>query len=202
MNSLTDEIESVLFVAREVMVYQVPPRTTAAGYKAADWNVESFMWKGRLRVMEVGERCDIRLEDSGSGELFAQVTYVSPWTQVEPVLDSSRYFVLRVEGDGGKRAYVGMGFQERGEAFDFQVALQSVAKRTATDPSTSDPSQPAKPVVPPKDYSLKEGQTFKINIPGRESKKPPPPSGGGSVNSGGGGGLFALPPPPPPGRKR
>jgi hypothetical protein len=28
---------------------------------------------------------------------------------------------LRVEGDGGKRAYIGMGFAERGDAFDFQV---------------------------------------------------------------------------------
>ena len=31
--------------------------------------------------------------------------------------------MLRVEGDGGKRAYIGMGFQERGEAFDFQASL-------------------------------------------------------------------------------
>jgi hypothetical protein len=30
--------------------------------------------------------------------------------------------VLRVEGDGGKRAYIGMGFAERGDAFDFQVS--------------------------------------------------------------------------------
>ncbi|WWD22721.1 hypothetical protein CI109_107214 [Kwoniella shandongensis] len=185
MDSLSDEIESVLFLAREVMVYQVPPRTSTAGYKAADWNVEAFLWKGRLRV----------LEDSTSGELFAQVTYVTPWTQVEPVLDSSRYFVLRVEGEGGKRAYIGMGFAERGEAFDFQVALQSVAKRTSA--TTSNPAEPSKPAAPPKDYSLKEGQTFKINIPGREAKKPT-----NSNTSGGGGGLFALPPPPPPGRKR
>jgi hypothetical protein len=64
-------------------------------------------------------------QDSSTGELFAQVTYATPWTQVEPVLDSSRYFVLRVEGDGGKRAYIGMGFAERGDAFDFQVSTMA-----------------------------------------------------------------------------
>lgn len=80
MDSLTDEIEAVLFVAREVMgeyacllcshgnqrlrytVYQIPPRTTTAGYKAAEWNVESFLWKGRMRVLDVGSRSEIRLE--------------------------------------------------------------------------------------------------------------------------------------------
>ncbi|WWC57628.1 uncharacterized protein I303_100160 [Kwoniella dejecticola CBS 10117] len=212
MDILSDEIESVLFVSREVMVYQVPPRTSSSGYKAADWNVEQFLWKGRLRVLEIGSRCEIRLEDSSTGELFAQVNYATPWTQVEPVLDSSRYFVLRVEGEGGKRAYIGMGFQERGEAFDFQVALQSITKRSSNSSSTSaNPSEPAKPIAPPKDYSLKEGQTFKISIPGRDrdrEKKSNTPSSTASSSSSsistgaGGGGLFSLPPPPPPGRKR
>lgn len=104
--------------------------------------MEQFIWKGRLRVLEIGDRCDIRLEvshegresealadrkDASTGELFAQVSYASPWNQVEPVLDSSRYFVLRVEGDGGKRAYIGMGFAERGDAFDFQVSSSILA---------------------------------------------------------------------------
>lgn len=90
--------------------------------------------------MEIGSRCELRLEvypskllrvhlvlirqDTSTGELFASVNYAHPWTAVEPVLDSSRYFVLRVEGEGGKRAYVGMGFAERGEAFDFQVCVR------------------------------------------------------------------------------
>lgn len=43
-------------------VYQVPPRTSTSGYKASEWNVESFIWKGRLRVIELGSRCEIRLE--------------------------------------------------------------------------------------------------------------------------------------------
>lgn len=131
-----------------------------------------------------------------------------------------------------------MGFAERGDAFDFQVcpfswkigeacavkatsdlradrqkvALQSVAKRSSNPQSSSgDPSEPAKPAAPPKDYSLKEGQTFTIKIPGRDGKKVG--KEGGSTNllgsdkpssgsgSGGGGGLFSLPPPPPPGRR-
>lgn len=44
---------------------------------------------------------------------------------VEPVTDSSRYFVIRLmtPGDARQKAFVGLGFDDRSDAFDFQVAL-------------------------------------------------------------------------------
>lgn len=108
--------ETVLFVARECFVYRVPPRSSTAGYKAGEWgDMEAFLWKGRLRIMEnsASPTCSIRLEDGDSGELFAECPYDVTGTSVEPVLDSSRYFVLRVESEGPdgrkKKAYIGMG---------------------------------------------------------------------------------------------
>lgn len=65
----SDAFESVLFVARECFVYRIPARKSTAGYKAAEWgDMEAFLWKGRLRIIEKGEECFIRLEDKDSGE--------------------------------------------------------------------------------------------------------------------------------------
>ena len=50
--------------------------------------------------------------------VFAKTMYDPNRPSVEAVLDSSRYFVVRIE-DAGKKAYIGMGFLERSESFDF-----------------------------------------------------------------------------------
>ena len=52
--------------------------------------------------------------------MFAKAEYDPAKPSVEAVLDSSRYFVVRVE-DAGKRAYIGMGFLERSDSFDFSM---------------------------------------------------------------------------------
>lgn len=72
--------------------------------------------------------------DRRSSELFAicPVPFGKTAIAVEPVTDSSRYFVLRVEDPSTKRhAFLGMGFTDRGDAFDFKVALVRVCDERA-----------------------------------------------------------------------
>ena len=54
-------------------------------------------------------------------EVFANAPYDPAKPSVEGVLDSSRYFVVRVE-DAGRKAYIGMGFLERSDSFDFSTS--------------------------------------------------------------------------------
>lgn len=60
------------------------------------------------------------------GQLFAATPYESA-DVVEPALESSRFFALRVRDPSGRGA-MGIGFEERPDAFDFSIALQEVRK--------------------------------------------------------------------------
>ncbi|CAG8765633.1 36036_t:CDS:2, partial [Racocetra persica] len=171
-----EEYESVLLVLRECYVYKIPPRTSSREYRAAEWgDMEAFLWKGRLRIMAVGEKCFIRLEDGSTGELFAQCLYDPDTNSVEPVRDSSRYFVLRIENTDGRRAFIGIGFQERSEAFDFQVTLQDHIKHLKAEKEAAERAK-ISALTPKKDYSLKEGQTISINLSHHKSKHSRPQS--------------------------
>ncbi|PWN37584.1 adaptin ear-binding coat-associated protein 1 NECAP-1 [Meira miltonrushii] len=224
MDFESEEYETVLYVARECYVYKIPPRSSTAGYRAAEWgDMEAFLWKGRLRIIEHGQKCSIRLEDGNSGELFALCPYDISGQSVESVLDSSRYFVLRVESEDAqassdttkkKRAFIGMGFQDRSESFDFNVALQDWTKRAKAAKEAKDKPQssssaegdlvgttnepsPHIPAGPKQDYSLKEGQTFSIQIPGSHAgRKIRDQTNSGSSGLSGFGGGSLLPPPP------
>jgi adaptin ear-binding coat-associated protein 1/2 len=47
---------------------------------------------------------------------------------IEIVLDSSCYFVLCIEDGRGKHTFIGLGINERNEAFDFNIALSNHEK--------------------------------------------------------------------------
>jgi adaptin ear-binding coat-associated protein 1/2 len=59
---------------------------------------------------------------SETSVVFARALYDPSRPSVEAVLDSSRYFVIRVE-EGGRKAYIGMGFTERSDSFDFSQSI-------------------------------------------------------------------------------
>lgn len=110
------------------------------------------------------------------------------------------------------------GFQERSDAFDFNVALQeytrsvpfehakendgdcteiSPYRRRNAVPAASE-SLSSKSNEPKQDFSLKEGQTFSINLGGKSSKpRPKPASSSSSGGLGSSSGGFPLIPPPP-----
>ncbi|KAK4366095.1 hypothetical protein RND71_013975 [Anisodus tanguticus] len=212
-----ESFEHTLLVVREVSVFKIPPRPTSGGYKCGEWLQSDKIWTGRIRVVSCKERCEIRLEDPNSGELFA-ACYVGPGqreSSVESVLDSSRYFVLKIEDGRGKHAFIGLGFNERNEAFDFNVALsdhEKYVKRGENDKEVIGDGDAGDDIHPAVNHRLKEGETIRINVKNKPSsgtgmlsavglaagttgavkKTPalaPPPSGGNKIRS-------PLPPPP------
>ncbi|KAH9977389.1 adaptin ear-binding coat-associated protein 1 NECAP-1 [Lactifluus volemus] len=194
-----DEIESILYVAREICVYKIPPLKANEGHRAQEWgDLSQPLWKGRMRIVEKSNTVSLLFEDSQT--VFANAPYDPSRPSVEAVLDSSRYFVVRIEDDG-RKAYIGIGFLERSESFDFNVALQDYTKqwKSRMNPSLQSMEQgspsPHIPPGPKRDYSLKEGETFTITIPGRVGMIN---VGSGSTSSGSMTGCsFPLLPPPP-----
>lgn len=220
---LSDKIERILYITPKVHVYQIPPLTSSTkGHTAASWTVNQPIFTARMRILETTEETSsapthervtatILLEDPSSGELFAASPYTHPST-VAHCHDSSRFFALRVVGPGESglqmKATLGIGFEERSDAFDFGVALQDVGKVLgfARDQGLmSDGRKKEEKKEEVKDYSLKEGQTITVNIGGRGSRindgvKLRTEGQAGQENKGGA--MPFLPPPPPPSGSR
>ncbi|XP_015274411.1 PREDICTED: adaptin ear-binding coat-associated protein 1 [Gekko japonicus] len=160
--------------------------------KASDWKLDQPDWTGRLRITSKGKIAYIKLEDKVSGELFAQAPMDQyPGIAVETVTDSSRYFVIRIQDGNGRNAFIGIGFGDRGDAFDFNVSLQDHFKWVKQETEISKESQETDS-RPKLDLGFKEGQTIKLNIGNMPTRK----GGAAKPRPAGPGGPSLLPPPP------
>lgn len=182
---MSDEIEYVLLNKKECLVFNVPPATSASGYRAGEWT--NCVWKGKLQVCAKGDILIIKLLDPQSGAIFAACP-IAPGQEIDKVLertvDSSRYFVLTMTDKTGRKAHLGMGFDDRNDAFDFNAAVQDFRRQSAPAPGIQ--SSPSKQQIdPPSNLSLKEGQKIKIQL---KTVRPAAVASGDS--------FVPLPPPP------
>ncbi|KAK9788599.1 hypothetical protein WJX73_010633 [Symbiochloris irregularis] len=185
-----ERVELTVFTTKESYVYQIPPAGTT-GHRAETWNVDSWLQAVAVHVVTCGEDCYIRLLDMKTGDLFAECpvpSNVPLITVVEPVIDSSRYFVLRVVDRQSRRhAFIGIGFRERMQASDFNATLHehlrflermrqaakqtaayeaAAARRSSEGVSTASASTSGTEDanLPQTDFALKPGETIKLNM--------------------------------------
>jgi hypothetical protein len=199
-------IEQTLLTVEETFVYKVPPMATSTGFRAEDWNLAKPIATCSLLVKRVDSTLSIQLftdrpkEDGPPGateqHLFAQCTVLLDLTSegltpkleywVEAVVDSSRYFVMRIsDKESGREAHIGMGFRERNDSLNFKMSLDDYVKTmrkealiershlhhdagSKDDGSLSGGDEAGSLEIAASKLSLKEGETIHINIKGAE----------------------------------
>lgn len=170
----------VLFKAQNAKLYAIPPRENVRGYVSGNWKLDDCIFTGLLRITEEplpesdggGYQASIRLEDvddTGNIILFAlcPVPYGARQAAVEPACDSSRNFVLRIEDiESKKHAFVGLSFDDRSTAFDFNLCLteQQKSEERRRLAAISRKELPSTSTTAGKDLSLKEGETIKLAL--------------------------------------
>ncbi|KAJ1435871.1 hypothetical protein B484DRAFT_325355 [Ochromonadaceae sp. CCMP2298] len=108
-------VEISLITIDECFVYKVPPLRTASGHRAEDWNLANPIFTGCLKIFQGGDK--LRLVKPGENILGF----------VDAVIDSSRYYVVRIKDPESSRStLVGVGFRDRECAFDFKNCLNGV----------------------------------------------------------------------------
>ena len=137
-------VEQVVLCIPEVFVYKVPPLRTASGHRAEEWGLANPLFTGYLRVLQADTKLRIVVyayRDSTKllasdenlakfGECPVEVAPHGDVTSfVDSVIDSSRYYVLRIKDPASSRTtLLGIGFREREVAFDFKSVLNEYVR--------------------------------------------------------------------------
>ena len=224
-------IEQRLLKLDETFVYKIPAMKTANGHRAEDWNLASPLATCSLVVNRrddslciniMGERPKANAPPGATESyLFAQsiIQVKSDQTShklehwVEPVVDSSRYFALRIRDPrSGREVFIGVGFRERNDATNFRMTMEDYVnallreekaqilheqfERSLQDQSDQNEDGGELPLPSMSSLSLKEGEKIHINIKGSGKRSTKTKTTSQSPKKG----LLGLrkPPPPPP----
>ena len=171
LSSLADPnvIERVRVTIKHAHVFKLPTRqTVSVGWRGADWKEK--VWQGTVKVVERNDMTAVLLVNidvtTGASTIFA----VCPIQQgaVERCIDSSRYFVLRIENETGRHMFIGVAFNERNDAFDFNTSLEDSRlerQKELEAQSNAGISSYSSSSWPSNDYSLKAGEKIHVALP-------------------------------------
>ena len=213
---------------------------SADGHRAEDWNLAKPLNTCSLEVVRRDNDLCINImaerpkknAPPGAMEsyLFAQsniqVEVNNPAHKIEhwvnPVVDSSRYFAVRIkDSKSGREAFIGVGFRERTDATNFRMSIEDYINSLKREEKAArlheefeqsltlekeggggDADSVEKLPLPKSSLSLKEGEKLHINIKsskqGGANTSYQRKSSKGKAGTGGGGLLGLKKPPPPP----
>ena len=198
-------IQRITFLANDIHVYGIPSISSNKGFSASTWTSPTHptaqqIFTARLRIIETSIdsilKVDIVLEDPNTGDLFAAAPYTSV-AVVQQANDSSRFFAVRVQGEGGMKATLGIGFEERGVALDFNIGLGEARKVLGWEGAVVGQKGPSKNTLVDdvkQDFSLKEGEKIQVNVGSRGRRDGAATNGTSSQSDGAA--LFSIAPPP------
>lgn len=194
----------------ECFVYKVPPLATASGYKANDWNLANPIETCGFQIERRNNSLYLLFTLHNHTKLFALscIDASQPITRsVEPVTDSSRYFVCQImqpgqqqaasaaSGSGGaskpKTALLGFGFRDRDVAVDLLGNLQQFTRSIEREREAKNMKVASIP-------TLEKGEKIHIEIKGMKHRHShDKTSMSSSPSKSAGGGPFLLKKPPP-----
>ncbi|KAL0229885.1 hypothetical protein PCE1_003449 [Barthelona sp. PCE] len=116
-------MEHIISEQQGARVFKVGSRDRD-GHSCSGWE-PNFVSFATVSVVLIDEDIFIRLNDPESKELLAEAPVTHPINIcVERVIDSSRFYVLRiVDRASSRHAYVGLGFADRSASFEFMATI-------------------------------------------------------------------------------
>jgi len=171
----TDDVivERVRLKITNSHVFKLPPKPDSGGWRGADWRDK--VWQGNLKVVERGDETAVLLVDPNNEKnIFAvcpirhNLDGTNSGNGVDRCIDSSRYFVLKIQNGQGRTMFIGLAFNERADAFDFNTALEDSRREKLAELKAS---QGISNLVQKQgvNYKMKEGEKIRVAIPSANS---------------------------------
>eukprot|EP01035_Chromulina_nebulosa_P017403 gene17403-22952_t len=196
--------DRIILSIQECFVFKIPPLRAAAGYRAEEWDLENPLTTCFLRLYQAESIVRLvlfnykdqtnRNTNDENLSLFAEcIIEIKPNESIESyideVVDSSRYFVIKLKDPKSTRVLrLGIGFRERESAFDLRGSLNECIRyvnrmdlanklssgEIVKDSINNNPeniSKDASLLLTSRDLTIKTGTKISLSSNGLKSRK-------------------------------